>query len=106
MNNDSKFSNPWSQCQQAVLEETEAAAGRHLTLVDYINGYMANVMDYLRERNGVESLNVLGYCMGGTMSAMFTALHPNRVSNLMLMAAPIDFATRDGLLNIWTRAEN
>jgi polyhydroxyalkanoate synthase len=81
-------------------------ADRHLTLDDYINGYMANVMDYLRERTGAESLNVLGYCMGGTMSAIFTSLHPDRVKNLMLMAAPIDFATRDGLLNVWTRPEN
>ena len=82
------------------------SADRHLTLDDYVNGYMLNVMDYLRERTGVESLNVLGYCMGGTMSAMFTALHPNRVRNLILMAAPIDFATGDGLLNVWTRPEN
>ena len=50
-------------------------ADRHLTLDDYINGYMVNVMDFLRERTGAENVNVLGYCMGGTMSAMFTALH-------------------------------
>ena len=81
-------------------------ADRHLTLDDYINGYMVNVMDYLRERTGADQLNVLGYCMGGTMSAMFTALHPDRVKNLILLAAPIDFATRDGLLNLWTRPEN
>src|SRR4051812_22699046 len=79
-------------------------ADRHLTFEDYINGYMMNVMDVLRERAGVENLNVLGYCMGGTMSAMFTALHQPCVKNLMLMAAPIDFATDDGLLNIWTRS--
>lgn len=81
-------------------------ADRHLTLDDYINGYMVNVMDYLSERTGVHSLNVLGYCMGGTMSAMFTALHPDRVKNLTLLAAPIDFASKDGLLNLWTGAEN
>jgi polyhydroxyalkanoate synthase len=81
-------------------------ADRHLTFDDYINGYILNVMDYLRERTGAESLNVLAYCMGGTMSAMFTALHPERVKNLILMAAPIDFSSRDGLLNIWTLSEN
>jgi polyhydroxyalkanoate synthase len=43
--------------------------------------------------------------MGGTMSAMFTALHQERVKNLILMAAGIDFETRDGLLNVWTRPE-
>jgi polyhydroxyalkanoate synthase len=81
-------------------------ADRHLTLDDYINGYMVNVMDFLCERTGAKSLNVLGYCMGGTMSAMFTSLHPERVKNLILLAAPIDFASNDGLLNLWTRPEN
>src|SRR5215475_14035747 len=50
-------------------------ADRHLTLDDYINGYMVNGLDYLRERTGSEKVNVLGYCMGGTMSTMFAALH-------------------------------
>ncbi len=45
---------------------------------------------------------MLGYCMGGTMSAMFTALHPQAVKNLILLAAGIDFSTREGLLNLWT----
>jgi len=81
------------------------AADRYLTLDDYINGYLVNVTDYLRERTGVDKVNVIGYCMGGTMSAMFSALHPDRVKNLMLMAAPIDFATRDSLLNVWTQPE-
>ncbi len=80
-------------------------ADRHLTVDDYINGYMINIMDFLRQRSGVDRLNVLGYCMGGTMSAMFTALHQERVRNLMLLAAPIDFTTNDSLLNLWTRPE-
>ena len=80
-------------------------ADRHLTLDDYINGYMVNVFDYLRERTGVEQINVLGYCMGGTMTAMFTSLHTERVKNLILLAAPIDFANGDGLLNLWTQPE-
>jgi polyhydroxyalkanoate synthase len=78
-------------------------ADRHLTLDDYINGYMVSVLDHLRERTGAEKFNVLGYCMGGTMSAIFTALHPGCVKNLILMAAPINFETSDGLLNVWTR---
>jgi polyhydroxyalkanoate synthase len=80
-------------------------ADRHLDLDDYINGYMVNVMDFLRERTGVDKVNVLGYCMGGTMSAMFAALHPDGVKNLMLLAAAIGFSSSDGLLNVWTRPE-
>lgn len=82
------------------------SADRRVALDDYINGYLVNVLDFLRERTGLPTANVLGYCMGGTMSAMFTALHPERVRNLILLAAPIDFACTDSLLNVWTRAEN
>ena len=77
-------------------------ADRHLTLESYINGYMRNVIDVVRERTGADRVNVLGYCMGGTMSSMFTALHPDLVKNLILMAAGIDFSTREGLINLWT----
>ncbi len=81
-------------------------ADRHLTLDDYINGYMINVIEHVRERTGADQVNVLGYCMGGTMSSMFTALHPEKVKNLMLLAAGIDFpAKRDGLINLWTQPE-
>ncbi len=77
-------------------------ADRHNTLDTLINGYMLNVTEFLRERNESEMVNVLGYCMGGTMSAIFTALHPKLVRNLILMAAGIDFSTREGLINLWT----
>ena len=81
-------------------------ADRHLTLDDYINGYLVNVLDYLRQRTGQPQVNILGYCMGGTLSAMFTALHQDRVKNLIMLAAPIDFSSNDSLLNVWTRPEN
>ncbi|MDB6064105.1 MAG: phaC [Pedosphaera sp.] len=79
-------------------------ADRHLSLEDHINGYMANVVDYVCERTGSPTVNILGYCMGGTMSAMYTALHQENVRNLMLLAAGIDFSTREGMLNLWSDA--
>jgi hypothetical protein len=48
-------------------------ADRHLTLDDYINGYLPDVVEHLCERTGSPQVSILGYCMGGTMSAMFTA---------------------------------
>ncbi len=77
-------------------------ADRHRKLEDYIDGYLLNVMRYLSERTGQPQASLLGYCMGGTLSAIFTALHPSRVKNLMLMAAGLDFSTREGLINQWT----
>lgn len=80
-------------------------ADRHHTLDTYINGYLQNVLDHVKKRTGARKVNILGYCMGGTMSAMFTALHPDEVENLILLAAGIDFDTREGLLNLWTDPE-
>ncbi len=77
-------------------------ADRHNTVADYVNGYLMNVVDHVRDRTGSDQVSILGYCMGGTMSTMFTALHPDRVKNLILLAAGIDFAAKDGLLNVWT----
>jgi polyhydroxyalkanoate synthase len=78
------------------------AADSQLALDDYINGYLLNCVEHVRERTGAKKVSILGYCMGGTMSSIFTALHPGLVRNLMLMAAGIDFSTRSGLLNLWT----
>ena len=51
-------------------------ADRHLTLDDYVNGYLRTIVKQVRRRSGSEQVSLLGYCMGGTMSAMFTALAP------------------------------
>ena len=80
-------------------------ADRHLTLDDYINGYLLDVAQFVKQRCGAQKLNILGYCMGGTMSAMFTALHQELVKNLILLAAGIDFSSKDGLLLRWTDAK-
>ena len=77
-------------------------AEQYLTLDDYINGSLLNVVEYLRERCKVPQVNMLGYCMGGAMGAMFTALHQELVKNLILLAAGIDFSGEEGLLQRWT----
>ena len=74
-----------------------------LTMDDYINGYLDGCIDVVRERHGLEAVNVLGICQGGTFSLCYAALHPEKVKNLITMVTPVDFDTRDGLLNIWSR---
>ncbi|MCO6457731.1 MAG: class III poly(R)-hydroxyalkanoic acid synthase subunit PhaC [Pirellulaceae bacterium] len=79
-----------------------AAADHALGLADYVCGFLPRVVDFVRQHSDAPRINLLGYCMGGTLATMFTALHPDPVRNLILMAAPIDFAGHDGLLNLWT----
>ena len=76
-------------------------ADRRLGMKEYIEGYMDRVVDNLRERTGSEKVNILGYCMGGSMSAIYAALHPEKVENLTLLAAPVDWSSRDHLLAKW-----
>jgi polyhydroxyalkanoate synthase len=74
---------------------------QHLTLDDYVNRYMDNCVDVVRERSGQDAINILGYCMGGTMSVMYAALHSEKVNALGLMAAGLCFDHTGGILEEW-----
>jgi len=74
---------------------------RYLTMEDYIDGYLNNVVDFVREKNGVDSVTLLGVCQGGTFSMIYSALYPEKVKNLITMVSPMDFHNESGLLHIW-----
>jgi polyhydroxyalkanoate synthase len=78
-------------------------ADKYLTMEDYIAGYMDNIVDFVRRRAHVDKINLLGVCQGGTFSLIYSALFPEKIRNLVLMVAPVDFDTRDGLLNVWSK---
>jgi polyhydroxyalkanoate synthase len=80
-----------------------ARADRFLTLDDYINGYINNCVDAVQEYHGGEGVNILSICQGGTFSLCYTALHPNKVKNLITMVTPVDFHVREGVPNLWAR---
>ncbi|MFB6299333.1 MAG: class III poly(R)-hydroxyalkanoic acid synthase subunit PhaC [Halobacteriales archaeon] len=73
----------------------------HLTLKDYVDRYIDNCVDVVRERSDQDAINLLGYCMGGTMSVMYSALHPEKVNALGLMAAGLCFEDSGGVLEMW-----
>ena len=79
------------------------AADQTLNLQDYVEGSLPKVVETVREHATTPNVNLLGYCMGGTLSTIFTALHPELIKNLALMAAPIDFAGEESLLHLWTQ---
>lgn len=76
---------------------------RFLTLDDYINGYLDRCVDAVLARHGVDRLNLLGVCQGGSFSLCYAAMHPDKVANLVTMVTPVDFHTADNLLSRWTR---
>ncbi|MEM7624118.1 MAG: alpha/beta fold hydrolase [Planctomycetota bacterium] len=66
---------------------TPAHADRRESLDSNVNGYISRLVYHIEERSGTDQVNILGYCMGGTMSTMFGAIHPQHVRNLILLAA-------------------
>ena len=75
-----------------------------LTMDDYINGYVDNCVNAVRERHGLDAVNVLGICQGGTFSLCYASMHPKKVKNLITMVTPVDFSARDSLLNVWVQS--
>ncbi len=74
---------------------------RQLSLHHYVNVYMDNCVNIVRKRSEREAVNLFGYCMGGTMSAMYAALHAEKVRNLVLLATGLQFDGRAGVLEMW-----
>jgi len=77
---------------------------RYLTIDDYVNGYLNNAVDKIRERSGLDRITLLGVCQGGTFSVMYAALHPEKVKNLVTLVAPVNFDTDKGILHIWAKS--
>lgn len=78
-------------------------ADRFLTFDDYVSGYLARCVDFVRESAGFDRVNLLGVCQGGTMSLCYAALHGASLRNLITMVTPADFHTPENLLTKWTR---
>ena len=76
---------------------------RYLTIDDHVNGYMDNMVDFIRERHNLPKINLMGICIGGTFSVIYSALHPEKIKNLITTVTPVDFDTDTGLLHIWMK---
>jgi len=66
-------------------------ADKYFTIDDYVNGYLNDSVDFLRAHYGVDKINILGICQGGTLATCYTALYPEKIQNLVLTVTPIDF---------------
>ena len=79
---------------------------RYLTIDDHVNGYIDNAVDFILKRHNLDKINLMGICMGGTFCVIYSALHPEKVQNLVTTVTPTHFDTDQGLLHIWMRDMN
>ena len=79
------YSFDWLSCTTAAKDTTEADRLDFITLaVDLIAGPEGKV-------------NIVGNCQGGWEAALWAAMHPGRVSTLIVAGAPIDTSAGDGV---------
>jgi len=76
---------------------------KFLTIDDHVNGYMDNIVDFVRQKCGVDKINLMGICMGGTFCVIYSALHSEKIKNLITTVTPTNFDTDQGLLHVWMK---
>ena len=61
----------------------------------YVNEDLANAMRAVQIAEGVEQVNLMGYCFGALLALLYAAIHPRNVKNLITLTIPFDMGVRD-----------
>jgi polyhydroxyalkanoate synthase len=72
------------------------AEDRHRSWTDLLDR-LARMVRRVKRETAADRVGLLGYCMGGTLSAIHAALHPGELAALIDLAGPIDFAAGGAL---------
>jgi polyhydroxyalkanoate synthase subunit PhaC len=76
---------------------TPADEDRFADLEYFIEGLVRRCVRKVSAIAGRPSINIVGYCLGGTLSLLYTALHPSTVSRLVLLTTMIDADVKGGI---------
>lgn len=74
----------------------------NLTIEDYVN-YINESIEEIKKLTGAKTVTLFGYCWGGVLSAIYASLHDEKLKNLVLQAAPVDFDKDNSILAEWAR---
>jgi polyhydroxyalkanoate synthase len=70
--------------------KTPTVADKYASFDDYVNCDIDRCVDIVLKKSKVDQLTLHGYCMGASMSAMYTTLHQEKVRNLAVIAPVVD----------------
>ncbi len=74
-----------------------------LRLEDYVLDYLPEMVRAVQATSGARELSLLGYCLGGLLTLLYAASHPQApLRALLTLATPVDFAHL-GLQGLWAR---
>ncbi len=76
---------------------------RFVTFDDVVDRWLGRAIRVVAKTVPHEKVHLLGYCMGGTLTAIHGAVHPEHIGSMVALAAPVRF--NDGsLLSKWTNS--
>jgi polyhydroxyalkanoate synthase len=75
----------------------------NMLLASYAHDYLEKAVDKVEEVTGSRNVTLFGYCWGGILSLIYSALHPENVKNLILHATPVDFGKSPTVLESWIK---
>jgi polyhydroxyalkanoate synthase len=61
----------------------------------YVNEDLANAVRAVQIVEGVERVNLMGYCFGALLALLYAALHPGNIKNLVTLTIPFDMGMRE-----------
>jgi polyhydroxyalkanoate synthase len=76
---------------------------RYLTMEDYILGFMNDAVDFVRKSTGHKKIHKMGICQGGTFSAIYASIYPEKLQTLTTYVTPYDFSGNECMLYRWTK---
>ena len=82
---------------------TPGPEDRYVTFDDVCDRYVGRALRIAASSSPRGQTHLLGYCMGGILTAVHAAARPERVASMVALAAPIRF-DGTGLLGAWTRS--
>ena len=81
-----------------------SAADAEVTFDQHITEYIHKTVEFVQTANNVSQVSLLGYCMGGMFSTVYTSLFGKQVANLVNLAGPINFHD-DGIFSLMTSGD-
>ena len=60
------------------------------TIDDYVNLFIYDCVEVVKSIENIDKVSLQGYCMGGTMSLIYTSLYQKNVKNLITVAPVVD----------------
>ncbi|MGG4268154.1 alpha/beta fold hydrolase [Peribacillus simplex] len=66
-----------------------------ISIEDYIADYIQKGVQRALRHSGASEITVMGFCLGGTLAAIYAAIAEEPIKNLILSVTPVDFSASE-----------